>query len=130
MESALGRLNLDVERELSSPQALARLVQSLLEFELESPKQREYLAALIYYVFYKRRREIFRASRRLLPLYHNSGCGPQIDFEEARERARSVEAVLAGEIGFGAVKALKKRVGRMLNLKSCTRRIRESDWDV
>jgi hypothetical protein len=131
--NTLEGLHKDVEKALESPEALARLVQALLEFEKEAPHQREYVAALIYYVFYRRRREIAKQRGDIIPIPDgriSSGCGPRIDWEVARAQARAIEWDLTQEIGAEAVRDFKKRVGKQLSLRECIRRIRERRFDA
>jgi hypothetical protein len=120
----------DVERACNTPEALLRLIQGLLEFEVESPYQREYLACLVRYVFYKRRKEIWRRKGRLLRDIGRmpSGCGATIDFEQARAGARAAEETLALEIGSEAVRDLKHRMGKRLSLRACVRRLVDADF--
>jgi len=117
----------DVERACNSPEALSRLLKELLEFTPESGTQRAYVAALVSYVLYKRRKEIWlRDGRDVCRTF--SGCGPVIEFELARDRARSLEEELAGEMGLEAVRDLKRRWGRRLSLRACVERVRNCDW--
>ena len=129
--NTLEGLHKDVEKALESPEALARLVQALLEFEEVSSYQREYVTALVYYVFYKRRREIAKRRGRVIAIPDGRlGSGSAyLDFTGAQEQARLVEEKLVEEIGVEAVGDLKRRVGRQLSLRECLRRIRERRFD-
>ena len=123
----------DVERALASPEALSRLVEGLLGVDFSSPLQRQYVAQLVWYVFYRRRRDICRQRGRLLSLPDGrvgSGCGAWIDWEVARAQARSMEWDLAQEIGAEAVRDLKRRVGKKLSLKACIWRIRDGRYEI
>jgi hypothetical protein len=133
MPSVSQSIAVDVERALASPEALSRLVEGLLATDFSSPLQRQYVAQLVWYVFYRRRRDICRQRGRLLSLPDwrvGSGCGARIDWEVARTQARSMEWDLAQEIGVEAVRELKKRVGKRLSLKACIWRIRDGRYEI
>ncbi len=123
----------DVERACNSPEALSRLLRALLEFEPESPWMQTYVAQLVWYVFYKRRREIaFRSGKIIASPDGRRSSGysvPRMDMEVARDAAREIEGHLIQDIGVEAVRDLKRRVGRKLSLGACIHRLREQNFE-
>lgn len=133
MTIILESLYQDVESICNSDSGLLRLVQALLEHQPNaSPAVRNYVAALMYYVFHCRRKTIYKQSDKLLqsPCGVNTGCGPFIDWEQAREyvRGSALETVQA-ELTATEIQDIKNRVGR-LPLRAILARIRDSRFEV
>lgn len=119
--TALERLWQGVEERCNSDEGLLRLAKALLAHKPQSDIQLRYIRALVYYVFMKRRYEIYRRRGLVLHSAQQRRAGNygatclQSEVELARECRDSVGMELAQEEGAEAVQALRKRIGSQLS---------------
>lgn len=131
----LGELQREVENRLSSSESHLRLVQFLMEYSGQekwklTPLQRGLVEAIVTYVYYKRRFEIWKRRGKELPCLHGCGSGPEIDLERRRQELDAAEEWLAAFEGQEIVDSIKKRLGKQLSLHSCVARYAQRYYEL